>query len=197
VTFGKAEAYFDRLHARVWNHPHLPTWTGELYLEYHRGTYTSQARTKKANRESETLFRNAELFSALAMVEMEATYPQEQLNAGWQRILLNQFHDILPGSSIAPVYEEAARDYAEAKRLGDEALNSALNALAGAVDVRRDSVVLFNPTDTLRESDACSNHRAGQPGRRGVFRQNKRAAPRPDSLTKPPTNAFTSCSSMT
>ncbi len=153
-AFGGAEAYFDRLAARVNDNPLLPRWVGELYLEYHRGTYTSQARMKKANRRSEILYHNAELFSALALVELETAYSGESLNAGWERILLNQFHDILPGSSIAPVYEEAARDYAEAARIGGEALNGALDALAGAVDVRRDSVVLFNPTDTLRAGDA-------------------------------------------
>lgn len=153
-TFGRAEEYFQRLEQRVWDDPLLPRWVGELYLEFHRGTYTSQARTKQANRKCEILYRNAELFGALALVELERSYPQESLNKGWELLLLNQFHDILPGSSITPVYEDAARDYAEIRRRGEEALNGALDAIAAEIDVRRDSVVLFNPTDTLRPGEA-------------------------------------------
>lgn len=153
--FGKAEAFYDRLKARVWDDPLLTTWVGELYLEYHRGTYTSQARVKRDNRRSEVLYHNTELFSALASVELGAAYPQARINAGWERLLLNQFHDILPGSSITPVYEEAARDYAEAFRIGEGALNAALDAIAGQIDARRDGIALFNPTDTVRPADVA------------------------------------------
>ena len=155
AAFGTAEPFFERLAGRVTGSPRLPTWDGELYLEYHRGTYTSQARTKQANRKSEILYHNAEVFSALAMVELETEYPQDALNRGWESILLNQFHDVLPGSSIASVYEDAARDYARAGELGEGALNAALDAIAKQVDARRDSVVLFNPTDTVRPAEAA------------------------------------------
>ena len=154
-TFGPAEPFFDRLQARLSGSPKLPHWVGELYLEYHRGTYTSQARTKRANRKSEILYHNAELFSVLAAVETGATYPQESLNAGWEKILLNQFHDIIPGSSIKEVYEDSARDYTEITRRGEAALAIALDAIAGQIDTRSDSVVLFNPTDTLRPAEVA------------------------------------------
>jgi len=154
-TFGRAEDYFERLGARMASNSRLPVWAGELYLETHRGTYTSQARNKKANRESETLYHDAELFSALTLVELEAGYPQADLNRGWELILLNQFHDILPGSSIAKVYEESRRQYETVAEIGNAALNAALDAIAAAVDVRRNSVVVFNPTDTVRESEAA------------------------------------------
>ncbi|MEV7339243.1 glycoside hydrolase family 38 C-terminal domain-containing protein [Streptomyces sp. NPDC093544] len=91
----------------------LPVWRGELYLENHRGTYTSQARTKRGNRRSEALLREAELWAATAAVQAGAPYPYERLESLWRRVLLNQFHDILPGSSIAWVHQQAEREYAE------------------------------------------------------------------------------------
>ncbi|MFC9607095.1 alpha-mannosidase [Streptomyces niveus] len=91
----------------------LPVWRGELYLENHRGTYTSQARTKRGNRRSEALLREAELWAATAAVRAGAPYPYERLESLWRRVLLNQFHDILPGSSIAWVHRQAEREYAE------------------------------------------------------------------------------------
>ncbi|MFF2847904.1 alpha-mannosidase [Streptomyces sp. NPDC058001] len=91
----------------------LPVWRGELYLENHRGTYTSQARTKRGNRRSEALLREAELWAATAAVRAGAPYPYERLESVWRRVLLNQFHDILPGSSIAWVHQQAEREYGE------------------------------------------------------------------------------------
>ncbi|MFF4755686.1 alpha-mannosidase [Streptomyces sp. NPDC002514] len=91
----------------------LPVWRGELYLENHRGTYTSQARTKRGNRRSEALLREAELWAATAAVQADAPYPYEHLESIWRRVLLNQFHDILPGSSIAWVHQQAEREYGE------------------------------------------------------------------------------------
>ncbi|WP_411093383.1 alpha-mannosidase [Streptomyces sp. 049-1] len=91
----------------------LPVWRGELYLENHRGTYTSQARTKRGNRRSEALLREAELWTATAAVRAGAPYPYERLDALWRRVLLHQFHDILPGTSIAWVHQQAEREYGE------------------------------------------------------------------------------------
>ncbi|MCW1100235.1 glycosyl hydrolase-related protein [Streptomyces sp. RS2] len=93
----------------------LPVWRGELYLENHRGTYTSQARTKRGNRRSEALLREAELWAATAAVRTGAAYPYERLQKIWQRVLLNQFHDILPGTSIAWVHQQAEEEYGEVR----------------------------------------------------------------------------------
>ena len=82
-------------------------WAGELYLEVHRGTFTSQAKTKRGNRLSELCMREAEMWSALAWASLGKAYPAKQLEADWKKLLLNQFHDILPGSSITRVYQEA------------------------------------------------------------------------------------------
>jgi alpha-mannosidase len=95
-------------------YPEPPVWSGELYLELHRATYTSQARTKAGNRRSEHLLREAELWAATAAVlaPQHYAYPYEELDRIWKIVLLQQFHDILPGSSIAWVHREAEQTYA-------------------------------------------------------------------------------------
>ncbi|NKX49141.1 alpha-mannosidase, partial [Arthrobacter deserti] len=113
---------------------------GELYLEFHRGTYTSQARTKQGNRCCEHLLREAELWAAAAAVRGAAPYPYEQLQAAWRTVLLQQFHDILPGSSIAWVHREAERSY---RRLAAE-LNRGIEASLYALLGRGGGSVLAN-----------------------------------------------------
>ncbi|GAB3644486.1 alpha-mannosidase [Glycomyces tarimensis] len=101
----------DFFEAAVAEHEPRPVWHGELYLENHRGTYASQARTKRANRRSEALLHEAELWAATATVRTGATYPARLLRRVWRSVLLNQFHDILPGSSIGWVYDQAEAEY--------------------------------------------------------------------------------------
>ena len=105
-----ARTYFDELAARVRDNPRLPVWEGELYFEYHRGTYTSMARNKRSNRKAEIRMMDLELLSVLA--RNSVPYPAGELDEMWKGILLNQFHDILPGSSIHEVYEVTKREYA-------------------------------------------------------------------------------------
>lgn len=105
-------------------------WTGELYLELHRGTLTSQQRTKRGNRRSEALLREAELWATTAAVVRDAPYPYDGLDAAWQTVLLQQFHDILPGSSIAWVHQEAERRYADVAADLESTIGAALAALA-------------------------------------------------------------------
>ena len=90
----------------------LRTWVGELYLELHRATLTTQAHNKKLNRRCELALRDAEMLSALGLAA-GGRYPQKALNAAWKTVLLNQFHDIIPGSSIGLVYQDSDRHYAE------------------------------------------------------------------------------------
>ncbi|MET8824498.1 glycoside hydrolase family 38 C-terminal domain-containing protein [Streptomyces sp. NPDC004610] len=106
-------AFFQQARAE---YPDAPVWRGELYLETHRGTYTSQARTKRGNRRSEALLREAELWAATAAVREGAAYPYDELTELWKQVLLHQFHDILPGSSIAWVHQEAEHTYARIHR---------------------------------------------------------------------------------
>ncbi|MBF2025576.1 MAG: alpha-mannosidase, partial [Oscillatoriales cyanobacterium C42_A2020_001] len=89
------------------SHSPLPIWNSELYLEYHRGCYTTHADQKQNNRQAENLLYEAELGAALASITAGATYPKAELENLWKKVLFNQFHDILPGSSITPVFEEA------------------------------------------------------------------------------------------
>jgi alpha-mannosidase len=112
-------------------YPSPPVWSGELYLENHRGTYTSQARTKRGNRRSEALLREAELWAATAAVWAGAAYPYERIEAVWRRVLLNQFHDILPGSSIAWVHQEAEQVYGEVRAELESIIDEALGHLPG------------------------------------------------------------------
>ncbi|WP_217182149.1 glycoside hydrolase family 38 C-terminal domain-containing protein [Streptomyces sp. AC495_CC817] len=113
-----------------------PVWNGELYLELHRATYTSQARTKQGNRRSEHKLREAELWATTAALHApDYTYPHEKLDRLWKTVLLHQFHDILPGSSIAWVHREAEAEYARVAKELEELTTEAVAAL-GAGDAR-------------------------------------------------------------
>ncbi len=111
----------------------LPVWRDELYLEYHRGTYTTQAETKKFNRKSEVLLSNAEKISSLAFL-FGKDYGHKNLKDAWEKVLMNQFHDILPGSSINPVYEDAKKSYLDAQYLAKKELFESLRYIAEKID---------------------------------------------------------------
>ena len=145
VKMGKATEFFDTLKKDVSQNPRLPKWVGELYLEYHRGVYTTMARNKKWNRRCEFLFQSAELFSVLLkLADGKTSYPKEELQECWEKLLLNQFHDILAGSSIREVYEDTDRDYAFLTETGGRLLDAALSGLAARADLKSDSVLVFN-----------------------------------------------------
>ncbi|HET6260142.1 MAG TPA: glycoside hydrolase family 38 C-terminal domain-containing protein, partial [Pseudonocardia sp.] len=124
-------------------YPRPPVWSGELYLEFHRGTYTSQTRTKRGNRRSEHLLREAELWATTAAVRTGAAYPADILERCWRTVLLQQFHDILPGTSIAWVHQEAERNYARVAAELEDVIARSLAALAGDGD--REIVVNAGP----------------------------------------------------
>ena len=122
----------------------IPHWVGELYLEFHRGTYTSVAKNKLFNRKSEFLMRKTEGISSLEMVLTGAVYPQEELNSYWQTMLLNQFHDIIPGSAIKEVYKVSDKEYAEILESGEKLFSEKLSAIAS--QVRTDGgILVYNP----------------------------------------------------
>ena len=107
IKFGRADEFFKRLSKHT---DEMPTWSGELYLELHRGTLTTQARTKRGNRLLELALRETEYLLACGDL---ADYPIEELDKIWKTLLINQFHDIIPGSSIREVYEVTEREHAE------------------------------------------------------------------------------------
>ncbi|MFD6338514.1 alpha-mannosidase [Streptomyces sp. NPDC060131] len=113
-----------------------PVWSGELYLELHRATYTTQAKTKQGNRRAEHLLREAELWTTAAALHSAGraasyAYPYEELDRIWKTVLLHQFHDILPGSSIAWVHREARATYAAVRDELNGIIGEALAALGG------------------------------------------------------------------
>ncbi|MDE2859774.1 MAG: alpha-mannosidase [Chloroflexota bacterium] len=127
----------------------LPTWNGELYLELHRGTYTSQARNKRANRKCEFLLHDAEFLAAWASAQGHFAYPHEEICRAWELLCLNQFHDIIPGSSIKQVYVDSMRDYAEIRRIGERIREAALIALDAFLPSET-ALAIYNPTSFSR-----------------------------------------------
>ncbi len=127
LRFGKVRDFLERLEQS--SPDTFPVWNGEFYLEYHRGTYTSQARTKRNNRKCEVLLHDAEFLAAWAALAAGHEYPHDDLTHAWQLLCLNQFHDILPGSSIHQVYVDAERDYSAIRQIGEKVRDAALNAL--------------------------------------------------------------------
>jgi alpha-mannosidase len=126
----------------------LPTWNGELYLELHRGTYTTQSRNKRANRQSEFLLHDCEFLATLASLQNpETNYPHAQITQAWELICLNQFHDIIPGSSIGPVYTESQQQYAQIRQIADSVREASLCALASSLNA---SFLMVNPTSFTR-----------------------------------------------
>ncbi|MDB5082049.1 MAG: alpha-mannosidase [Chloroflexi bacterium] len=139
---GSAEAFFERLGDRVAEAEDLPGFYGELYLEYHQGTYTSQGWLKQANRQNEFLLREAEIYSSWAALPGNPA-SEPRLAEAWERLLLNQFHDILPGSSIGAVYEDSRRDQDFIRQTALEITGQALQQLVR--NIPGQGWVIFNP----------------------------------------------------
>ncbi len=125
-----------------------PRWIGELYLEFHRGTYTSIAKLKKQMRKSEILLRMDEALASTANVLLGLPYPKYELYDNWETVCLNQFHDILPGSSIFQVYEDSDKQMNGVLDFGNNLKNNVLSKLAE--NISKDSgVVVYNPTSFI------------------------------------------------
>lgn len=138
-----ARVFFDQLKERVKDNRRLETWEGEFYFEYHRGTYTSMARNKRGNRKSELMMMDLELLGVLA-----GDYPAEEDTRLWRDIiLLNQFHDILPGSSIGEVYDVTKQEYEQLAQEVSGMIRERLNRLAG----QGNGVTVFNTLGFVRD----------------------------------------------
>lgn len=141
---GKAGDFLKNLYNNVHDKSYFPKWVGELYLEYHRGTYTSVAKNKRNNRKSELLYQNAELLCSMANVLTAFEYPEQKFYSGWQTILLNQFHDILPGSSIPQVYNDSDEQYTQVKENAEDISKKAYKSILD--NIKTDGgIVVFNP----------------------------------------------------
>ena len=147
---GRADEFFRDLEAV---REEAPVWNGELYLEFHRGTFTSQARTKRLNRKSELALHEAEALAGMALLH-GGEYPADALHQQWQTVLLNQFHDILPGSSIGEVYAESSEQYGQVVREAGAVSGRAQAHLAERVATEVDSVLLFNTLGQARSTVA-------------------------------------------
>ncbi|MDZ7331411.1 MAG: glycosyl hydrolase-related protein [candidate division KSB1 bacterium] len=146
VRYGTASEYLDWIRSQDLSN--LPVWTDELYLEYHRGTYTTQSNTKRHHRESEQLFGNAEQIAAIAGLYGHP-YHRTDMLAGWRGVLFNQFHDILPGSSIYAVYKDADELYQQSQQIAKHELETSLKFLATLINTKTKKnvtpVLIYNP----------------------------------------------------
>ncbi|QKQ72165.1 alpha-mannosidase [Nostoc sp. TCL240-02] len=113
--------------------PSFPIWNDELYLEFHRGCYTTHADQKRWNRRCENLLYEAELFATLATISCGVTYPKPKIEAAWKQVLFQQFHDILPGSSITQVYIDALPQWQQVEQVGTKILQESLLAIASHI----------------------------------------------------------------
>jgi len=175
VKTSTAGEYFRNLKQTVGNtEQYVHTWDGELYLEYHRGTYTSQGYNKRMNRRMELLYRKAEWLTAMDAISRGVLdeAQQEKLTKGWKLILTNQFHDIIPGSSIHEVYEDSRRDYETVKRIGEEVVSDfvemAHTKQAGSYTVynasgwKMDTIALVRGNDAGTYTDEAGNRLCSQ-----------------------------------
>ncbi|MFW6301454.1 MAG: alpha-mannosidase [Bacillota bacterium] len=126
LKFGSIRDFMAELNE---NREEYPIWQGELYLEYHRGTYTSQALTKWYNRKLEIKLRNAEVLAVMARSN-GLDYPAREFENCWKDLLVNQFHDILPGTSIAEVYQDTLKMYQEIDEKLDDIIENSIKTLS-------------------------------------------------------------------
>ena len=152
-VFSTAEMYFNVLTKKT-EGKKIPQINDELYLQFHRGTYTTQAKVKKNNRRAECLLETAEKFSILAR-KYGYEYPSKELKEAWEKLLLNQFHDVLPGSSIPEVYKDSEECFEFIFNTANSIISKSLKAIATKIDTTGEgkSLLVFNPLSWAR-SDA-------------------------------------------
>ncbi len=179
IKYGTAEEYLNWLQSQ--DLKDIPTWDDELYLEYHRGTYTTQAAMKKNNRESEVLLLNSEKLSSLAEIYGGRKYNRDDLKTAWEKVMFNQFHDLLPGSGIREIYIDAAEDYKEVKEIGNYLDRQSYSALAKEINTSKIEVgkplVVFNPMAWERNDIASFTLPEGEKEGYAIFDTNGKEVP--------------------
>ncbi len=151
LELSTATAFFAGLQPKLAN-LNVPVWHDELYFEYHRGVFTTQAETKRRIRKTEELLLNAEKFSAIA-TSFGRKYPAEEFDRGWKDLLFDDFHDIFPGSGIAVNYLDAKRNLEDVGRVGQGILDGSLHEIAENINLKGNGVpvVVFNSLSWARE----------------------------------------------
>ncbi|KAJ1554061.1 Alpha-mannosidase 2C1, partial [Nowakowskiella sp. JEL0078] len=156
VKHGDPNEFYERLEK---NSRDMVSWKGELYFELHRGTYTSQAKTKKYNRTCEGLLQTVEALSAIYLVHGKMmsgfNYSKKEMDKMWKYVLLNQFHDVLPGSCIGLAYEDATKFHEEVIKSSSEFRDNAFSAIVSSLFTQKggnDALIVYNPRPWLRKS---------------------------------------------
>jgi alpha-mannosidase len=147
AEFSTARGFFDDVQISLKSGLNLPTWNNELYLEFHRGCYTTQSEVKKQIRHNEEQVQTAEKFAALSFLTTKQPYSNHEFEGIWRKVLFNQFHDIMPGSGVQNNYVEAEATLNDASLASGKILDSALDSLTSRVDTQGQGVpfVVFNP----------------------------------------------------
>ncbi|MGH9449251.1 MAG: alpha-mannosidase [Terriglobia bacterium] len=145
LKFGTAQGFFDDVNNNL-STLNLPVWKSELYLQFHRGTYTTQAESKRRMRESEVLMLESEKFCSLAMLHGRE-YPQPKFEDCWRRVCFDQFHDMMAGSGLHVNYEDEAENLEFVKETAHPQLTGSLDTLTARIDTRGPGVpvAVFNP----------------------------------------------------
>ena len=144
---GTLGGFMNKLVKKIGDNPLLPEWTGELYFEHHRGVYTSIAKIKRDNRKAEMDLMAAEIAATTANVVFGTIYPKDELEVCWKKVLTNQFHDVLPGSSISDVYWETDVEYQIVKDSTLATIEQLQEKLAE--NIKKDKFLLFNPNNAV------------------------------------------------
>lgn len=178
VEYCTATQYFEWLRKQQLDE--IPVWKDELYLEYHQGTFTTQASMKAFNRRNEVLLTNAEKFSTLATM-FGKKYNRTLLSEAWKNLLFNQFHDILPGSGIREVYIDATERHKAAQASATYESKKSLERIVGEINTSRlkkgTPVVVFNPLSWERTDVATLELADGDGDGYSVFDANGKEVP--------------------
>lgn len=190
MQFSTAQSYFDRVEKTIvpdspeWNYDSLakgwkaptdpgngkieiPTWKDELYLEYHRGVFTTQAQHKQYMRDTEIAVLNAEKYASFAWLK-GASYPTADFETDWKKISFGQFHDLGAGSGIGQIYKDAARDYENVLRQARESDENSWRAMLSTANTRSGAgvpVVVVNPLAWSREDSVVADVQLGGPAK--------------------------------
>ncbi|SFC31697.1 alpha-mannosidase [Butyrivibrio sp. YAB3001] len=149
--------FFGGLLEKLEKNEKVPTWSDELYLEFHRGTYTSMGKNKRYNRKLEYLLKEAEILCVYKKLTDGSAYPKENLMNAWKVLMLNQFHDILPGSSIEEVYKDSWEEYEAAISEVKEIISKSL-VQKGDILEKKDPVTTgYYDTEICKDSVECTN----------------------------------------